>query len=61
MNTSLLGLVFGLALGAAAAFDGFGALVVVLLFGVIGLGVGRYLDGKLDLPTLTGADRQYRP
>lgn len=59
MNTTLLGLIAGLALGFAAAFGGFGAFVIVLLFGAIGLGVGRYLDGKLDLSALTGrgADR----
>ncbi len=57
MNATLLGLIAGLALGFAVAFGGFGAFVVVLLFGAIGLGVGRYLDGQLDLSALTGAGR----
>lgn len=59
MNATLLGLIAGLALGFAAAFGGFGAFVIVLLFGAIGLGVGRYLGGQLDLSALTGrgADR----
>ncbi len=61
MNATLLGLVAGLALGAAAAFGGFGAFVVVLLFGAIGLGVGRYLDGQLDLSALSGPRRDRTP
>jgi hypothetical protein len=54
MDTTLLGLITGLALGFAAAFGGFGAFVIVLLFGAVGLGVGRYLGGQLDLSALTG-------
>jgi len=59
LNTSVLGLIAGLALGFAAAFGGFGAFVIVLLFGALGLGAGRYLDGQLDLSALSGrgADR----
>ncbi len=62
MNTTLLGLVAGLALGFAAAFGGFGAFLIVLLFGAIGLGIGAYLGGRLNLPGLTGrdADRIHR-
>ncbi len=54
MNTTLIGLLAGLALGFAAAFGGFGAFVIVLLFGALGLGAGRYLDGQLDLSALSG-------
>jgi hypothetical protein len=61
MNATLLGLVTGLALGLAVAFGGFAAFVVVLLFGAVGLGVGRYLDGRLDLSAFTGAGRDRTP
>ena len=61
MNATLLGLIGGLALGFAVAFGGFGAFVVVLLFGLVGLLVGRYLDGGLDLTALTGAGRDRTP
>ena len=57
MSGTTLGLLTGLALGLAAAFGGFGAFVAVLLFGALGLLVGRVLDGKLDLSQLTGRDR----
>lgn len=61
MNATLLGLIAGLALGFAVAFGGFGAFVVVLLFGVVGLGVGRFLDGRLDLSMFTSSGRDRTP
>lgn len=61
MNATPLGLISGLTLGLAVAFGGFGAFVVVLLFGAIGLGVGRYLDGRLDLSAFTGTGRDRTP
>ncbi|MET0133805.1 MAG: hypothetical protein ABW215_09450 [Kibdelosporangium sp.] len=57
MNATLLGLLTGLALGFAGAFGGFGAFLIVLVLGALGLFVGRVLDGKLDLSQLTGAGR----
>jgi hypothetical protein len=57
MNSTTIGLVTGLALGFAAAFGGFTAFVVVLVLGALGLAVGRWLDGKLDLSALVGAGR----
>ncbi|WP_414941794.1 hypothetical protein [Amycolatopsis sp. cmx-11-51] len=57
MNSTHLGLLTGLALGLAAAFGGFGAFLVVLVLGALGLLAGRVLDGKLDLSQLTGRDR----
>lgn len=47
----------GLALGIVAAFGGFFAFLIVILFGLVGLVVGRVLDGKLDLATLLGRSR----
>lgn len=55
MNATLLGLIAGIALGFAAAFGGFGAFVAVLVLGAIGLLVGRWLDGELDLSALVGS------
>jgi hypothetical protein len=57
MNSTHFGLLTGLALGFAAAFGGFGAFLVVLVLGALGLLVGRVLDGKLDLSQLAGRDR----
>jgi hypothetical protein len=61
MNATVLGTVAGLALGLALAFGGFGAFVVVLLFGVVGLGIGRYLDGRLDLSMFGAGARDRNP
>ena len=63
MTPTQLGLIAGLALGLAGAFGGFGAFVVVLLLGAIGLAAGRYAEGKLDLSELSGMvgrDRERR-
>ena len=63
MSSTQLGLIAGLALGLAGAFGGFGAFVVVLLLGAIGLAVGRWAEGKLDLSELSGMvgrDRERR-
>lgn len=60
MTYTLLGLIAGLALGFAAAFGGFGAFAIVLLFGALGLAAGRYLEGQLDLSALTDGRRGRR-
>ncbi|MDX3663866.1 hypothetical protein PV646_41835 [Streptomyces sp. ID05-26A] len=57
MSTTALGLLTGLALGLAAAFGGFSAFLVVLVFGALGLVAGRVAEGKLDLAQLLGRDR----
>ncbi len=54
MSTTQAALFVGLALGIVATFGGFGPFLVVLVFGAVGLLVGRVLEGKLDLGTLTG-------
>ncbi len=47
-------LVVALTLGIVAAFGGFVPFLIVVLFGLIGLLVGRIMDGKLDLAALFG-------
>ena len=54
MPRTTTALFVGLILGLTAAFGTFGAFVIVLLFGAIGLVVGLVLDGKLDLAALLG-------
>ena len=46
LSNTVLGLLVGLTLGVTAAFGGFGAFLVALLLGVIGLLVGRFLTGR---------------
>lgn len=55
MSATRLGLLTGLALGFAGAFGGFVAFLIVGVFGALGLLVGRYLDGELDVGAV--ADR----
>ncbi|MGH3519155.1 MAG: hypothetical protein ACRDQ7_17385 [Haloechinothrix sp.] len=57
MNPTALGLLAGLALGFAAAFGGFGAFLIVGVFGALGLLTGRWADGRLDLSQLMGTAR----
>ncbi|MGW6936887.1 hypothetical protein ACWGE0_43040 [Lentzea sp. NPDC054927] len=57
MSTTALGLLTGLALGLVAAFGGFSAFLLVLVFGALGLIAGRVAEGKLDLAQLLGRDR----
>ncbi|ALE81530.1 MULTISPECIES: hypothetical protein [Pseudonocardia] len=58
MNATQTGLLAGLLLGVAGATGGFFAFVITLVLGIIGLVVGRLLDGELDLSGLgRGRDR----
>ncbi len=61
VSNTVLGLLVGLFLGIAAAFGGLGAFLIVLVLGVIGVGVGRWLDGKLDINDFTGRNRGSGP
>ncbi|WP_043442577.1 DUF2273 domain-containing protein [Arthrobacter sp. L77] len=55
MSHSTIGLFVGLLLGFVAVFGGFLEFLAVILFAVVGLVVGRFLDGRLDLRELTGS------
>ncbi|MDP9694885.1 UNVERIFIED_ORG: fatty acid desaturase [Arthrobacter globiformis] len=54
MSTARWCLAIALVLGIVLAFGGFTALVIAVLFGLIGLLVGRIAEGKLDLQALFG-------
>jgi hypothetical protein len=53
LNATQTGLLAGLILGLAAT-QGFTAFLITLAVGVIGLVVGRVLDGELDLGDVFG-------
>lgn len=57
MNATHTGLLAGLILGTAGALGGFSTFLIVLLVGVLGLLVGRVLDGDLDLNAVLGRGR----
>ncbi|MFI6448358.1 hypothetical protein [Kitasatospora sp. NPDC050543] len=46
MSTAALGLLAGMALGFAGYFGGFWAFLLVLVLGVVGLVIGRLLEGE---------------
>lgn len=52
MSNTRIGLFVGLLLGIVITFGGFVGFIVVIIFGAIGLGVGRAIDGKLDLQAI---------
>lgn len=54
MSTTQFAIVVGLVLGSVAVFGGFDHFVVVLLFAAVAAVVGRVIEGKLDLKSLTG-------
>jgi hypothetical protein len=56
-NHTHTGLLAGLILGAAGYIGGFGAFLVALLIGAVGLVIGRVLDGELDLGAVLGRGR----
>ena len=58
MNRSALGLIAGLLMAIAIAIDGFAGFLLALVLGVIGFGVGAYLEGQLDLSSLTRGKRE---
>ena len=49
MKTTHLALLVGLFLGAVLAFGSFASFVLVALCGLAGWGVGRYLEGRVDV------------
>lgn len=60
MSTSQFAVIVGIALGVVAVFAGFGSFVIVLLFAVVALVIGRILEGKLDLRALVGQTAERR-
>ena len=59
VSNTVLGLIVGLALALAGAFGGFGAFLLVLVLGVGGLVVGRYL-ARAARPRRTHRPRSFR-
>lgn len=61
MPASIIGLIFGAALGFAGAFGGFTAFIIVLVVGAAGFLVGLLIDRDVDVRAyLTGSNRGRR-
>jgi hypothetical protein len=57
MNATRTGLLAGLILGVAGSIGGFGAFLITLVVGIVGMLVGMALDGQLDVTSLIGRGR----
>ena len=57
MNATRTGLLAGLILGGAGSIGGFGAFLITLVVGIVGMLVGMALDGRLDVTSLIGRGR----
>jgi len=57
MNATRTGLLAGPILGVAGSIGGFGAFLITLVVGIVGLLVGMALDGQLDVTSLIGRGR----
>jgi hypothetical protein len=60
MNRTALATVTGLILGLALVFGNFGDMLVVALFGAIGYGLAKVLDGDVDVNALLAKARTPR-
>lgn len=60
MSYTMMGLLYGLFLGTAAAFGGWSAFLTVLVLGAVGLFIGRVLDGQIDLSAYVGGKDRRR-
>ncbi len=60
MNRTALATIVGLFLGIALVFGNFGDMLVVALFGAIGYGLAKVLDGDVDVTALLAKARSPR-
>ena len=49
MNRTVLATLTGLILGLALVFGNFGDMLIVAVFGLIGYGIAKVLDGEWDV------------
>jgi hypothetical protein len=60
MNRIALATITGLVLGLALVFGNFGDMLIVALFGAIGYGVAKILDGDIDAQAWLSRSRRGR-
>ena len=60
MNRIALATITGLVLGLALVFGNFGDMLIVALFGAIGYGVAKVLDGEIDAQAWLSRSRRSR-
>ncbi len=52
MSSTVIGLFTGLLIGLATAIDGFNGFLILVVFGAIGIVIGKVLDGDLDVSSM---------
>jgi uncharacterized membrane protein len=52
MSTTVIGLFTGLLVGLAIAIDGFNGFLLLVVFGALGIVVGKVIDGDIDLSSM---------
>ena len=52
MSTTVIGLFTGLLIGLAIAIDGFNGFLLLVVFGAVGIVIGKVLDGDLDVSSM---------
>jgi uncharacterized membrane protein len=52
MSTTVIGLFTGLLVGLAIAIDGFNGFLLLVVFGALGVVVGKVIDGDIDLSSM---------
>jgi hypothetical protein len=60
LNRTALATLTGLVLGLALVFGNFGDMLIVALFGAIGYGVAKVLDGDIDAQGWLSRSRRNR-
>jgi hypothetical protein len=60
LNRTALATLTGLVLGLALVFGNFGDMLIVALFGAIGYGVAKVLDGDVDAQGWLSRSRRNR-
>ena len=60
MNRTALATITGLVLGLAVVFGSFGDMLIVALFGAIGYGAAKVLDGDIDAQAWLARARRSR-
>jgi hypothetical protein len=60
MNHTALATITGLILGLVLVFGNFGDMLIVALFGAIGYGVAKILDGDIDAQAWLSRSRRGR-
>jgi hypothetical protein len=61
MNGTQIGLILGALLGLALILEGFGEMLIVALFSLIGWVVARVIQGDLDVGDLIDRTSRNRP